>query len=423
MTAAHHATRPPRPQLDGPRSASSLRAASPIRATSAAAPLAPAQPAGPRSQARCGGSPIRGAHALLRLRSARLDLGLASAELAQPEHQLRRLAPGVAEPQRRQRRRRRAGWAKPPAGSLRPEGLVQRRPYGSSLGRPRADASRVHFERLVIEAGDDTFSLDLHHRMTVIAGVGRLEREGLITELLGALGPGPLGRPPRDRLRRRRPLRHLPPGRRPATAWSTSRPAADVTDAVHHRRPPRRARAGRPATAAAPGASSACSPTTSSPARGVEEYVLTPGPDRPGPAVGRGREGQGARAPPGRDRPGRRLRRRGRGRCSRRSSAATGPSSWPRRPTSGSATCRSSSAPAPRWSACAPPCSTASGLAVPFLLLAIAATTASIVSGSASSGPARTRRRRCARPAAARTSRSRSTGSTGCSPTTTPAAR
>jgi hypothetical protein len=51
----------------------------------------------------------------------------------------------------------------------------------------------VYFERLVIEAGDDTFSLDLHHRMTVIAGVGRLEREGLITELLGALGRGRSG--------------------------------------------------------------------------------------------------------------------------------------------------------------------------------------------------------------------------------------
>jgi hypothetical protein len=51
----------------------------------------------------------------------------------------------------------------------------------------------VHFERLVIEAGDDTFSLDLHRRMTVIAGVGPLEREGLVTELLGALGRGRSG--------------------------------------------------------------------------------------------------------------------------------------------------------------------------------------------------------------------------------------
>ena len=51
----------------------------------------------------------------------------------------------------------------------------------------------MHFERLVIEAGADTFSLDIHPRMTVIAGVGRLEREGLITELIGALGRGRSG--------------------------------------------------------------------------------------------------------------------------------------------------------------------------------------------------------------------------------------
>jgi len=51
----------------------------------------------------------------------------------------------------------------------------------------------VHFERLVIEAGAETFSLDLHRRLTIIAGVGRLEREGLITELIGALGRGRSG--------------------------------------------------------------------------------------------------------------------------------------------------------------------------------------------------------------------------------------
>jgi hypothetical protein len=51
----------------------------------------------------------------------------------------------------------------------------------------------VHFERLVIEAGKRTYSLDLHRRMTVIAGVGPLEREGLITELIGGLGAGRSG--------------------------------------------------------------------------------------------------------------------------------------------------------------------------------------------------------------------------------------
>lgn len=51
----------------------------------------------------------------------------------------------------------------------------------------------MHFERLVIEAGDNTFTLDLHPRLTVIAGVGRLEREGLVSELIGALGPSRAG--------------------------------------------------------------------------------------------------------------------------------------------------------------------------------------------------------------------------------------
>jgi len=51
----------------------------------------------------------------------------------------------------------------------------------------------VNFERLVIEAGENTFTLDLHPRLTVIAGVGRLEREGLVSELVGALGPSRAG--------------------------------------------------------------------------------------------------------------------------------------------------------------------------------------------------------------------------------------
>ncbi len=45
----------------------------------------------------------------------------------------------------------------------------------------------MHFERLAIEAGDDTFTLAFHDRLTVIAGVGRLERDGLMSELVGAL--------------------------------------------------------------------------------------------------------------------------------------------------------------------------------------------------------------------------------------------
>lgn len=46
----------------------------------------------------------------------------------------------------------------------------------------------MRYERLVIEAGENVLSLDLHPRLTVIAGMGRLEREGLAGELIGALG-------------------------------------------------------------------------------------------------------------------------------------------------------------------------------------------------------------------------------------------
>jgi hypothetical protein len=46
----------------------------------------------------------------------------------------------------------------------------------------------VRYERLVIEADENTFTLELHPRLTVIAGVGQLEREGLTSELVGALG-------------------------------------------------------------------------------------------------------------------------------------------------------------------------------------------------------------------------------------------
>lgn len=48
----------------------------------------------------------------------------------------------------------------------------------------------MHFERLVIEAGRTSFSLELHRHLTVIGGVGPVEREGLINEMVGSLGPG-----------------------------------------------------------------------------------------------------------------------------------------------------------------------------------------------------------------------------------------
>lgn len=43
-------------------------------------------------------------------------------------------------------------------------------------------------ERLVIEAGEHTFTLDLHPRLTIVAGMGRVERDSLIGEIVGALG-------------------------------------------------------------------------------------------------------------------------------------------------------------------------------------------------------------------------------------------
>src|ERR1700694_4072490 len=48
--------------------------------------------------------------------------------------------------------------------------------------------SDVRYERLVIQAGSNSFSLELHPRLTVIAGVGQLERDGLIGEFIGAFG-------------------------------------------------------------------------------------------------------------------------------------------------------------------------------------------------------------------------------------------
>ena len=51
----------------------------------------------------------------------------------------------------------------------------------------------MRFERLVIEAGSATFNLDLHQRLTIIAGVGKLEREALVAELLAALTSGRSG--------------------------------------------------------------------------------------------------------------------------------------------------------------------------------------------------------------------------------------
>lgn len=45
----------------------------------------------------------------------------------------------------------------------------------------------MRFQRLLLEAGATTVNVDLHPRLTVIAGVGDLERESLVTELLAGL--------------------------------------------------------------------------------------------------------------------------------------------------------------------------------------------------------------------------------------------
>ena len=45
----------------------------------------------------------------------------------------------------------------------------------------------MRFQRLLLEAAGATVTVDLHPRLTVVAGVGPLERESLVTELLGGL--------------------------------------------------------------------------------------------------------------------------------------------------------------------------------------------------------------------------------------------
>jgi len=46
----------------------------------------------------------------------------------------------------------------------------------------------VRVDRLVLEAAGRSVALDLHPRLTVVTGVGGVEREGLISEFVGALG-------------------------------------------------------------------------------------------------------------------------------------------------------------------------------------------------------------------------------------------
>jgi hypothetical protein len=48
----------------------------------------------------------------------------------------------------------------------------------------------MHYERLVLEAGENTVSLRFHPRLTVVAGVGTQERDLLVAELFGGLTGG-----------------------------------------------------------------------------------------------------------------------------------------------------------------------------------------------------------------------------------------
>ena len=45
----------------------------------------------------------------------------------------------------------------------------------------------MRFQRLLLESAGATVTVDLHPRLTVVAGVGELERDSLVTELLGGL--------------------------------------------------------------------------------------------------------------------------------------------------------------------------------------------------------------------------------------------
>ena len=60
------------------------------------------------------------------------------------------------------------------------------------LKAPHADADlvRVRYQRLILEAGSNAVTVRFHPRLTVVAGVGRQERDLLLAELLGSLAGG-----------------------------------------------------------------------------------------------------------------------------------------------------------------------------------------------------------------------------------------
>ena len=62
---------------------------------------------------------------------------------------------------------------------------------GSRALHPRVrgvDSNQVRWERLILSSPDSTVTVRFHPRLTVVVGVGPLEREGVTSEVLGALG-------------------------------------------------------------------------------------------------------------------------------------------------------------------------------------------------------------------------------------------
>ena len=67
-----------------------------------------------------------------------------------------------------------------------------RRERGEALkpDGPDADVHVVRFQRLILEAGANAVTMRFHPRLTVVAGLGRAEREMLVTEVMGSLAGG-----------------------------------------------------------------------------------------------------------------------------------------------------------------------------------------------------------------------------------------
>src|SRR5687768_16230959 len=74
------------------------------------------------------------------------------------------------------------------AGTNTPPGRV-----GAQARSPDRRCDRVRCSRLILEAGPNAVTVRFHPNLTVIAGVGRLERDSLVGELLSALAGGRSG--------------------------------------------------------------------------------------------------------------------------------------------------------------------------------------------------------------------------------------